>query len=317
MISIIIPAYNSEPFLAECINSILSQKGLDAGMEVIVIDDGSTDNTGKIADDYALADSRIRVIHTDNQGLSCARNHGINNTRGQYIYFVDADDALLPNSLSLMRSYIETYDVPVIVANAIRSIEMPTKLNSDNSKIQICQISANEAIEKMLYQDNFESSAWAKLYRRDAIANIRFTPGLYYEDLDFNFRFINTCSQVVYINKPVYFYRQHPESFLRQWSDKRLDILHVTDQIENYVNENTPHLSLAAADRKLSANFNTLISATRAGRKDIAANCWQTIKAYRHHSLSNPRVRLKNKVGIVISYLGRHALLAASRIISR
>ena len=111
-VSIIVPVYNTEPFLSRCLDSILCQSFTD--FELLLIDDGSTDGSGAICDDYAERDSRIRVFHKENGGVSSARNLGIDNSKGEWLYFADSDDELLPNGLQTLVNCIDE-DVDVVM----------------------------------------------------------------------------------------------------------------------------------------------------------------------------------------------------------
>ena len=108
-ISVIVPIYNTKPYLAECIESILDQK-INVPIEVLLIDDGSTDGCAEICDKYAARDERVRVIHQENQGLSAARNAGIDNAKGRYYSFVDSDDVVLPRFLQTLYDACEEHD---------------------------------------------------------------------------------------------------------------------------------------------------------------------------------------------------------------
>ena len=108
-ISVVVPIYNTKPYLVECIESILDQK-INVPIEVLLIDDGSTDGCGEICDKYAARDARVRVIHQENQGLSVARNAGINAARGRYYAFIDSDDVVLPRFLQTLYDACEQND---------------------------------------------------------------------------------------------------------------------------------------------------------------------------------------------------------------
>lgn len=313
MISVIVPAYNSEAFLAKCLDSILSQEGLAAGMEVIVIDDGSTDTTGSIADDYACRDTRIHVLHTSNGGPSRARNIGMDMARGNYLCFVDSDDILFPGALRGMRDALDSTDAEALATSMILGEKCPAV--KVPSEIRTVSLDRKQALAKFLYQEVFFASVWAKLFRREAIGNLRFVEGLYYEDLEFNFRFLSRCSSIVFATIPVYFYRQHPRSILHTWSTKRTHVLDVVDDIEYSVSRNVPELSLAAADRKFAANFNIFILASREHQTNLADKCWKVIRNYRKSIICDSRSRLKNKVGAILSYTGRKILLLVSRYV--
>lgn len=108
-ISVIVPIYNTKPYLAECIESILAQK-INVPIEVLLIDDGSTDGCGEVCDKYAARDERVRVIHQENQGLSAARNAGIDAAKGRYYSFIDSDDVVLPRFLQTLYDACEEHD---------------------------------------------------------------------------------------------------------------------------------------------------------------------------------------------------------------
>ncbi len=309
MISVIVPAYNSETFLDECADSILSQKGLGCPLELIIIDDGSTDGTSAIADAIAARDNRVRVLHTDNQGLSQARNEGMDVARGQFICFVDADDLLLGGALAAMAKAIGDADVLVagfVAGTDSRSLPAVTALSP-------IRLDSEQSMLRMLYQENFSSAPWGRLFRADALDRLRFVPGLYYEDLEFNFRFLSTERSVAYATQPVCFYRQHPDSILHYWSERRTHVLDITDNIVRELAASGPSLSRAARDRRFSAHYNIFIEASRAGKSGVADRCWQVIKSTRKAELLDSRVRLKNKLGAMLSYLGRNIAAAIGK----
>lgn len=300
MVSIIVPVYNSEKYLCECVDSVLAQTYHD--WELIIVDDGSTDSSSSIADNYAASDQRIKVLHVANGGPSHARNNGLLHACGDYICFVDADDMLHPQAIEYMLIGITTTNADMFICTMHRGIT-PAFKPLKNSPIQ--NLSSEETIEASLYQDGRAvNSIWGKIYRQSILSNLHFEPGLLYEDLEFFYRVCIKCQLISITNADIYFYRDTPGSITNKWTDKRLDVLDVVDRIEAYMAENCPTLLSAARDRKLSANFNMFILATANGRHDVARKCWKVITKYRFTSLTDPKVRLKNKAGIILSYLG-------------
>jgi len=282
------------------VDSVLAQTYSD--WELIIVDDGSTDTSGKIADRYAATDPRITVLHVSNGGLSYARNTGIDISTGQYICFLDSDDALHPQAIRIMTDAVTNTNADIVIAGMKRG-EYP-----DFKPLNVCRnsiITSEQAIASSLYQDGVVlNSAWSKLYKKELFCKQRFTPGILYEDLDFFYRVCIECSKIAICVAPLYFYRNTPGSITNKWTDKRLDVLDVVDRIEAYMAEHHPALLAAARDRKLSANFNMFILATSNCRPEVAKGCWQVIRQYRWSSLTDRRVRIKNKAGILLSYLG-------------
>lgn len=306
MISVIVPAYNSERWLAACIDSILSQSCRD--FELLIIDDGSTDGTGKICDDYAAHDKRIRVFHTPNGGLSAARNHGLDNMRGEYVCFVDSDDILLPGALDTLLNVIENTGADIAEGSVIAGV------TPDDSRLQythppkVRTFTSTEAMELCLYRKTLHNGAWGKLYRSSIFDKLRFTPGLIYEDVDLTYRIHDRSRLAALTSEPVYFYRKGHASITGVFNARRLDVLKVVEKMERYIALHHPELLPAAHDRALGAYFNMfrLITVNKADLPDALNRCWAGIKLHRHESLLNPKVRIKNKAGIILSYLGRN-----------
>ena len=311
MISIIAPIYNTEKYIAECIESVLSQSFTD--WELILVDDGSPDHSGLIADNYARKEPRIKVAHIENGGLSWARNHGLDLASGEYVTFLDSDDALLPDSLQVLHQTAVKYDADIVEGKTCRGSACRCKAQS-NPKIM--EFTPDQAMVEVLYQKKLDHSACGKLYRRELFQGIRFTEGILYEDLDFFYRFIAKCRKLVFVDTHVYFYRRTPGSIINTWNKKRADVLDVTERIESFFSDNQKVLP-AARSRRLSANFNIFILASIHSDEQIAQRCWPVIKRLRNSCLRNSKVRFKNKIGILISYLGKKPLILLGKILYR
>ncbi len=308
MVSIIIPAYNAERYLAQCLDSVMQcAQDSHEPAEVLVVDDGSTDSTGLIAARYA----GVKVLSQNNAGLSAARNAGIAAATGEWLMFVDADDVLLPGAIDCLVALAVAHRCK-IAAGGVVSGDTPETSTLVSAYGHEEVLSAPTAVERTLYQQTpLLGSAWGKIWHRSLFDDLRFTDGLYYEDLDLFYRAFLLAGAVVVCSRPVYFYRLHPTSFLRTFSPRILDVLAVTHRMEQYMSADYPALLKAARDRRLSANFNiynrlhSAEASAFADRKAVADECWRTIRRLRAASLFNPRVRLKNKIGVLASYCGR------------
>lgn len=313
LISIIIPVYNAERYLASCLDSILEQSYRN--LEVIIINDGSLDFSLNIAEKYAEQDDRLKVYSQDNSGPSEARNYGLSVSTGNYISFVDADDMVLPKAFEMMLKIMDTFSADIVEGRVTegkiyKKIEYINKLHSEF-------MDSKSAIERVLYQKDMLSSPWGKLYKKSLFDDVKFEKGLIYEDLDIFYKVYERADKITYTNFPVYFYRNNEESTLHTWKPQRLDVLKVTENIEKYIAEKYPELLPAAQDRRLSANFNMFALCSINGDNDTAAKCWEKVKLYRKQSLINPKVRLKNKFGILSSYLGKNFFKQLSKLIYR
>lgn len=248
-VSIIVPIYNAEKYLDSCIQSVLRQTYTN--WELILIDDGSTDKSGRIAEEYGFADERITVFHQKNLGVSLARNQGIDEATGNYVVFLDADDELIEDCLAKTVNIAEETNADVVAG---RSCE-----NQELFQDRIIWTGA-EALENSLKDHLFTYSACAKLIRREFIGKTRFTPDIRINE-DSYFVFQLLCKQNVFVltNDVIYFYRANSESSSRTvFSEKYFDILKVSDLKYKKIEEQFPQMHDLAKNMLLKARMNVL-----------------------------------------------------------
>ena len=249
LVSIIVPIYNAEKYLDSCIQSVLRQTYTN--WELILIDDGSTDKSGRIAEEYGFADERITVFHQKNLGVSLARNQGIDEATGNYVVFLDADDELIEDCLAKTVNIAEETNADVVAG---RSCE-----NQELFQDRIIWTGA-EALENSLKDHLFTYSACAKLIRREFIGKTRFTPDIRINE-DSYFVFQLLCKQNVFVltNDVIYFYRANSESSSRTvFSEKYFDILKVSDLKYKKIEEQFPQRHDLAKNMLLKARMNVL-----------------------------------------------------------
>lgn len=249
LVSIIVPIYNAEKYLDSCIQSVLRQTYTN--WELILIDDGSTDKSGRIAEEYGFADERITVFHQKNLGVSLARNQGIDEATGNYVVFLDADDELIEDCLAKTVNIAEETNADVVAG---RSCE-----NQELFQDRIIWTGA-EALENSLKDHLFTYSACAKLIRREFIGKTRFTPDIRINE-DSYFVFQLLCKQNVFVltNDVIYFYRANSESSSRTvFSEKYFDILKVSDLKYKKIEEQFPQMYDLAKNMLLKARMNVL-----------------------------------------------------------
>lgn len=307
MISVIVPIYNVFDYLYDCVRSIVAQTETD--WELILVDDGSTDSSGSLADSLAAQDARIRVVHQPNAGLAAARNAGLDMARGEYVTFVDSDDAIAPRYLETLAS------LATRVPGAIASVghrEFEGKLPGPDSvppaDWAVRRYSPDAAIESALYQQGIDHSAWGKLYPVHVFRSERFTPGILYEDIDIFYRIFPLATAVAHSDAPLYLYRRgRSGSILTTFSPRRADILDAILRMEERFRRTNPRLLRAARDRRLNAAFDILhqLYLHRAvhTHPELADRCRRYIRDIRRESIADPRVRLKTKLGILFNYL--------------
>ena len=313
LISVIVPVFNTEIYLAPCLDSILNQSYRN--LEVIVIDDGSGDYSLQIAQSYSQKDDRVHVYPYSNEGLSVARNRGLEVATGDYIIFVDSDDLLLENAIEILYNFIKKTDADLVEGEYIRGKVFHNIL--PKKKIESITFTPEQAMADTLYQKKLIPSAWGKLYKKNLFNDLYFEKGILYEDLNIFYKVLERCKKIIWIDFPVYFYRVTEGSILNSWNPKRLDVLKVTEKIESYMEEKYPDLLPAAKDRRLSANFNMFALCSIHRDHENATKCWDYIKKNRFNSFLDPKVRKKNKAGIILSYFGRKIFNLAARKIYR
>ena len=208
-LSIIVPVYKVEPYIHKCVDSILNQTFTD--FELILVDDGSPDNCGKICDEYAQKDKRIRVIHKENGGLSDARNAGIEIAAGEIIGFVDSDDWIEAYMYAEMLSYMEENNLDIVCADTNQVKEGKVKFKPRYSKNKIW--SRNEAVCEIL-NGTLDNAAWNKIYKRNVIGDVHYPKGRIYEDVATTYKFISNSQKVGYISKAYYNYLKRKGSIV-------------------------------------------------------------------------------------------------------
>ena len=299
-VSIIVPVYNAAPYLVQCLDALVEQ--MQPGWRLIIVDDGSTDGSSDLCQGFC---DRATLLRTPHLGQSAARNKGLTYADTDYVTFCDADDMYLPGALSLMVPILDRQsECGIAVGGYTRRYDIRPVELSDAVTIT----DAVTAITDTLYQKpGYHNSVWATLYRREIFDGIRFAEGRYYEDLEITPRLYRRAGKIAYIRSTVYFYRPNPTSYINTWNESRADAVWATRSILSFVSIHCPDAIAAARSRLFSAAFNIFILAMRNGRADIADECWYIIRQLRSHMLTDRNVRLKNKAGAALSFIGKAA----------
>ncbi|HCR40822.1 MAG TPA: capsular biosynthesis protein CpsJ [Lachnospiraceae bacterium] len=223
-ISIIVPIYNMEEYLSECIESILSQEYTD--YELILVNDGSTDRSASLCENYARKDNRIIVIHQENKGLSEARNAGLERAKGNYISFIDSDDFIHCQMFKILYQNIIENNGDISVCNF--HYTYPNKRYSKSTGSNKISILNNKEATLSIVQDSDLKMivAWGKLYRRELFLNLRYPKGKYHEDEYITYQLFYQADTIVLSDAKLYYYRQRDNSITgSKYSLKRLDKL--------------------------------------------------------------------------------------------
>ena len=205
MISVIIPVYNVEPYLRRCLDSVVNQTYKE--LEIFIIDDGSTDGSGAICDEYVKADKRIRVFHTENRGLSCARNLGLDEAKGEWIGFVDSDDWIEPDMYECLLRRAEETGADVVECGFYREYINKTIERNRQSSLT----SGSDAVNALLH-GQLSNSVWNKLWRRECFYGARFPEGRLFEDVVTTYQIFHSADYVSSLEEIKYHYRQRKNS---------------------------------------------------------------------------------------------------------
>ena len=212
MISIIIPVYNAEKYLDRCIKSVIEQ--IYTNIEVITINDGSSDGSGEICDSYAIRDNRIRVVQQMNKGVSYARNIGIHISRGDYIVFVDSDDWVMSTYVWELYNGVIESSVDMAIVDYYTEINNQLDYNTKDDRIRNI-FNCSEALDLIYDKDKYLGYLWNKIFSAKRIReiNLLFDERIkIWEDLLFCCQYINKIKKIVYIRKPLYVYMHHEDS---------------------------------------------------------------------------------------------------------
>lgn len=259
LVSVIVPVFKVEPYLAKCIDSIICQTY--SNLEIFLVDDGSPDRCPQICDEYAQKDSRIKVIHKNNRGLSSARNAALDCFKGDFVCFIDSDDYIEPN-------YVETLLTLQRKNNADLVICEYDYAERDGSLYEHKKIPWNRSITHKdfwnLFCDSdyriFSAVAWNKLYRAKIFDHVRYLQGKCMEDNFIIKSVIEECDVIYVTNQSLYYYVQRPDSIMGRFSIKHLDGVEAQLDLCNYFNTMGQQ---EFSQRLLSAITNSLFRAYR------------------------------------------------------
>lgn len=239
-ISIIVPVYNVEDYLPRCLNSILKQTIQE--IEIILINDGSTDSSGDICDQFALKDSRITVIHQKNGGLPAARNEGIAHASGDYIGFIDSDDYIEADMYEKLYRACTQNNAKISMCG--RHDVAPDGRKKATFTLKEPQIwSSKEAIRRILLWENIDSSACDKLFARAFFSEFRFPLGKYHDDIFFVPPVVHAAGKIVHIGEPKYNYYYRENSISKEpFSVRKWDLLEAVKSVETLILKEYPEL---------------------------------------------------------------------------
>ena len=308
LISIVVPIYNVADFLPRCLDSIFAQTYKT--LEIILVDDGSTDDSGKLCDAYKKKDRRIVVIHKKNGGLSDARNAGTKAAKGEYISFVDPDDYIDSDYVAYLYRSISKNDSD-ISACGHTSIYPETNSEIKSSSRTSLELNSHDAINAILCQkyNGFGVSAWAKLYRTDLARKNLFPKGRLFEDTATIYKLVDGARRIQLDLDSKYNYIMRSGSIVNaEFDSRKLDIIRSTEEMCDYVIKKYPDLKDAARSRLIYANLSTLMQLSRSGirNRNAEKRLIGFVRKNGFSSLFKKTTPNRDKLGIICCYPGFH-----------
>ncbi len=293
-ISLIVPVYNVSKYLNKCIDSILKQTYKN--LEIILIDDGSTDESPQICDEYAKKDQRIRVYHEKNKGLSATRNQGIRVSTGEFLAFIDSDDTITEDYCETLLNAILLKKADVASASLVMTRESgyvietsdDIKESEHNSKLKV--YNKRTILKEVLLRKSFKNYVCTKLYRRELFDSCLFKENICYEDVLFTYEMSKYIKKIVYVNKVCYNYLKRENSITATCSEKNLnDFLDVILYRYNDVYEKNLNYQVYNLFALLESIISISVKYVIAGRK------YKTVAKKSTHIFSIITKALKNK----------------------
>lgn len=305
LISVIVPAYNVEKFIGKCIDSILRQSFKD--FEVLLIDDGAKDSTPEICDACAKKDSRIKVYHKENGGLSDARNYGIDRMQGKYVTFIDSDDYVDSGYFEYLYGLItQEEDIQIAICGK-KSVREDENASPDPETFHEI-ITGERAVQKMLCGHGSGHSAWGKLYSANLWKTVRYPKGKIYEDYATTYRVMALVDKAAWGNAAMYFYVQHIESIMHQKCSRRsISLVDIADEETEFIVKKWPALKQEALARKVTSELKCLQNILNAKNEEFDDYKQKIVEDVRRHKgelLASKKVALKTKIKIIALLLG-------------
>lgn len=302
LISVIVPCYNVEEYLPRCVESVLNQTYRN--LEILLVDDGSPDRCGEICDGYAAVDSRVKVIHKENGGLSDARNVALDVMKGEYVTFVDSDDYVAADYVEYLYKLIVKEKACLSVMNFQPFVE-GTMPKDCGGEIAINIFSVEGALIQMFYQQAFDTAAWGKMYHSLLFDEVRYPKNLLYEDLATTYRLIMKCSQIVCSDYRGYFYL-HRSTSIEGTPFKPLkyeSCMRIIRQLEADKVRMPERVRRALDCRIVSFAFHILLEVPQE-EKEMRRSLLEIIRRKRIHVLFDGKARRKARAACLLSLAG-------------
>lgn len=298
-VSIIVPVYNVEDCLSYCVDSLRQQTYKN--IEIILVDDGSTDSSGEICDQYAREDDRIKVLHIENGGLSNARNTGVKESSTDWIVFIDSDDYYDHRAIEFLVKLRDKYRVDLVATPVIevRNYENSDFLGDFREKYS-GKLDRRTALEQMFYGNYVGTHSGGKLYKKEILLRFPYPNGMLYEDLALAYEHIASCENIAVSDLNLYKYYRRPGSIVNsKYSDRLLDFYEAMEWNRSYIERDYPNDKEMRRALNVRYVFNGLHVVHAMLSSDMYSDVNKIRKEYTRYFndiIPNPNITGKNKV---------------------
>lgn len=326
LITVIVPVYNVEAYLGVCVDSILAQTY--ENLEILLIDDGSTDSSGAVCDEYQKKDSRVRVIHKENTGQADTRNLGVDQAAGMFLAFVDSDDLIAVEYIERLYQMAVSAGARMSVCGfrpfndgrkaAIRPELLKKKGDSRPGAVRV--MTACEALESLFYKKDITASPCYRLFHRDVFAKLRFEKGRIFEDIGLMYLAVEAAGKIAWTAQVLYYYRQRTGSTMHhvRFTGKRMDRIWFSGKILEFAEEKHPRLLPAARARYFVSCYLVLAELPWGkGYRDIYRMLRTDLKKYGRLVVKDPKAPAKTRMTAALACLSVPAARAAGVILRK
>ena len=312
MITVIIPAYNAEETIERAVRSIQANAGNGMDIEILVIDDGSTDATSSICNQLAQADG-IRVIHTENHGMVAARNAGLREAKGEYIGFVDSDDWIEPDMYRTLLTAMTEYDADLAACGVIQETEYGTFPEPENETAIISE--GKQIYRDLLYSDGFRGYRCNKLYKQELIPQDLDGEITQCEDLLFNAAYCAHIRKAVYIQKPFYHYLRRKDSADFSYSQRKLSLMDAYEKLNAIYAEEAPQYAYLTECKALKAylHYRARTKIMRETDQALLQKIKSGIKKHVGRVMAEKKISPREKLNITLTYAFPKTMLRAKQ----
>ena len=308
-VSIVVPVYNVEDYLKYCVDSLINQSYKN--IEIILVDDGSTDDSGRICDKYAQEDDRIRVLHIENGGLSNARNTGVKVASAEWVIFIDSDDYYDRRTVEYLVQLQKKYAVDLVATSVIEvrnheDKDFSGELNEKSSR----KLDRHTALKEMFYGRHVGTHSGGKLYKKEILLQYPYPEGMLYEDLAIAYEHIAACKEIAVSELNLYKYYRRPGSIVNSsYSDRLLDFYKAMDWNRAYVERDYPddqEMKKAVNTRYVFNGLHVVHALLSSQMYDQVNKIRKEYRSYWKDILVNSQITRKNKLKYLLLLLSPH-----------